>query len=502
MKHAAVVLSAVMMTWGGICCRAADFDELAEMVPIGANVALIIDVDRILSTDMASKNGWGSPDAVANRPMYLPPEADRVVVSAQVDPVRRFAQAWEVAVISLKESLPMRLIARAEGGYTDTLNGQEVAWVPSDAYFVSLGENILGLIYPANRQAVSRWLRQRQNELGGISDYLRSSIQAVSAGPSAPQMVLAFDARDAVQPHRVHQDVSESPIVKEHELNVEEITNLLVSLVGARLKISISDSARGRAEISFGQTIPFDADVAKALVLNALTNLEAELPGADNWVFRVEGSMITAEGDLDEEALRRVLSVVEIPSTKFSSLREEDTESEASQDEIARHSLAYFQSVTKLVEGLQKRSKSSNGDNFWFDRYAKKIDRLPILHVDPDLLDYGQKTAETLRYMSGKRKGANIDTGVARSNINASGGYGYGDGYSGGYNGYYGYYGYRGAGYEDVTSRSRAESKAHIAAKNRIQAGATKTKIEGFRLIENATFEIRRTMTERYGIEF
>lgn len=482
-----------------VLCAASEFDNLAKDVPPGANVILLIDVEKTLATEMAKTNGWASPEKVATRPAYLPPEADKVVVASQVDPPNGFKQSWESAVVGLKESLPMRLIAKAEGGYVDAINGKECAWVPSDAYFVQINENTLGLLHPANKQAASRWIDEQKSSRTGVSSYLQSAIDEVATGP---QIVLALDAKDALSAHQLHQRLSESKVVAQAKLDVDSMVGLFSSLRGITLGITISDNAQARAEIEFGQTITFDAAVGKAFVLAALTNLQAEIPGVDAWTYSIRENSIIAEGELPLPGLRRILSTLEIPTTKFSSLKGEDTESVGSAEDILTKSLTYFKSISGLIKDLERQSKSSSGDNYWFDRYAKRIDRLPILHVDPDLLDFGQKTSETLRVMSGARKSANLSTGVAKANIGASTDNDEGsNGYVGyGRNGYRG--GYRRSGYASVSGRASAQQRSINAADRRFQATATTKKIEGFRLIDEATYELRRTMTERYNSEF
>ena len=121
--------------------------------------------------------------------------------------------------------------------------------------------------------------------------------------------------------------------------------------------------------------------------------------------------------------------------------------------------------------------------------YSTKIDRLPILHVDDDLLDYGQKLTETLRIMSGSRKNARLQGGAAARNDLAQGTI-----INNGYDGYgYGNYSYS-------TPRSR-ETAAGNAIANAAASG-TAVKIQGWQLIDNATNEVRREMTKRYNLEF
>ena len=471
---------------------ASDFDGLARKLPAGTNVLLAIDVEKVLSAPMAVQNNWGNRADDGSRPVYLPQEADKVLVAAQVDPARGFLRAWEAAVMGLKESLPMRLIAKAEGGYTETIQGMKAAWVPSDAYFFEIEPKTMGLMHPANRQAVSRWAASQKSRVTSpVSDYLLGAVSAVKVGP---QIVLALDTQDVVQAHRMHQSLSQSEVVRKQKLNVDEITSVMTSMRGLKLRVTITDVARGSLQVDFDKPVTFNDRAAKGLLLGALTNLQAELPGVEDWDVKVSGNTILCSGDTEPDALRRILSMLEIPSTKFSSLKEQDTD-EATGDVMAQNSLAYFKSITKLTADLEKNSKSSRGDNYWMDRYAQKIDRLPILHVDPDLLDFGQKTVETLRLMSGARKNANMSAGIRSSNIVSSGGGGYG-GY-GGYN-----YGYGNSGYYNGRANARATMSAANTAKLEERAGASSTKIEGFRLIDNATSEMRRKMTERYNLEF
>lgn len=489
------ILSLILIPFLAANVAASDFDGLASRIPSGANLVLAIDVDRTLATPMAISNGWGDPTKSATRPTYLPPEADKVIVAAHVDPPRQFARSWEVALMGMKETIPMRLVARAEGGYTDEINGRPAAWVPSDAYFVSIDPNTLGLMYPADRQAVSRWVgNQAAGKNQGPSSYLQAAINKAKTGP---QIVLALDSLDVTQPHRVQKSLSESPVISSQKLNVAELVPVLSTMKGLVVSISITDRARLDAQIDFGKPVNFSASAAKALVLGALTKFEAELPGMDKWKFNVSGSSILAGGDLDPSALMRLLSFLEIPTTKFSSLKDADTETSGA-DEMKNKSLAYFQSISKLIDDLQKASKSSTGDNYWFDRYAQKIDRLPILHVDPDLLDFGQKTGETLRVMSGARKSANMQGGLAVSNVAANGG---GRGYDN-YGNSYGNSGYYGGAVNQVHSSLSGDLASVNATKTQAKAGATGTKIQGFKLIDEASVEIRRAMTERYNVEF
>lgn len=465
---------------------ASEFKSLIQKVPRGANAILVIDIDQTLASPLAKAGGWQSriDQGGADRPLYLPPEADKVVVAAHLDQVRGFERNWEVALMGLKSPMPISLIARAEGGYTDNVNGTSVAWVPSDAYFMEFDQSTLGLIAPADRQAVSRWAaRRRLGDAMEISDYLGVAAAAVGQGPHA---VLALDATDTVQPHRVRSQLAQSESVQGDKQKLEGLVGLISSLRGVVLKITFTDKAQAVAQIDFAVPVTLNAAVARKLVLDALQTMQMELPGTEDWKCTVNGNSILMTGDLNSDALRRVFSVMEIPTTKFSSLKDENIEA-PSGDDMAKNSLAYFKSINTLLKDLKSRAGSSNSDAYWIDRYATKIDRLPILHVDDDLLTFGEKTSETLRIMSGSRKMTNLQGGVAsRDSLNQGGGIvdtGYG----------YGAYNYS-------TPKAR-ERNAGVARANAAAAG-TVTKVQGWTLIDNATLDIRREMTKRYNMEF
>jgi hypothetical protein len=391
----------------------------------------------------------------------------------------------------------MKAIARAEGGYVETINGMEAAWAPSDAYFMAIGPNELGVMAPASRQKVSRWADYAQGSaINQTSPYLKQI--AASFSPQT-QIVMGIDLTDCVQPHEIHQHMEErsEPIPG---MTTDQMVTMLTGLKGVTLAVSISDRAKGSLSVDFAGPVSLSSTTAKSLVLEVLNKKGASLPALADWSCEVTSTMIHLSGDLDQESLRRVASLMELPTSKFSQLSDTNVEDD-SMEEMKQKSLTYFQTITSLLKSLRPKTignSGGGGDGVWMDRYASKIDSLPILHVDPDLLDYGAKLSETLRIMSGARKRSGVAGGVAAANTAASGAY---NGYGYNYNGAgYGNYGYnRAVGPKTALA---GQNNAINAQKRSLQAGATNVRIQGWELIDNATADIRRTMTERYQVEF
>lgn len=477
---------AIVFTIASTSAEASDFAALVAKVPSSSNSLVLIDVDAVLSSPIAMSNGWARRfnDGSADRPLYLPPEADKVAIAAQLDLVRGCAKKWEVAVMGMKEPVSMGLIARAEGGYADQIRGVKAAWVPSDAYFIELDAQTLGLMAPADRQSIARWAEHGKTRgTAKLPEYLEALTAAT--GKSA-QIVMAVDTADAVQTHRVRARLEQSSLSS--SLNLDSVIQLISSIKGLVLQLTFTSRVEFAARIDFGMPVSLKDDVAKNIVLEALEQMELSLPGSESWKCSVSGSSITLAGELDNDALRRVFALIELPTTKFSSLKEENVEDD-SQSTIAKCSKSYFHSVDALLIDLKKRTKvNSGGDAGWVERYATKIDRLPVLHVDEELLTYGEKVTETLRIIAGSRRVTNMQGGsmarAARSDAGLqSGDYGYG---------------YRAYSY---TSPRAAELNAENITADAKNSG-TAVKLQGWTLIDNATLEIRKAMTQKYSVEF
>jgi hypothetical protein len=111
----------------------------------------------------------------------------------------------------------------------------------------------------------------------------------------------------------------------------------------------------------------------------------------------------------------------------------------------------------------------------WIDMAARGIDRMSMVNVDDDLLDYGAAMSGDLRQISASLQGVGIQSGAAQAQI-------YGDSY---------YYD-DGNNVQGARRAVKAEAKA---------AGATSS-LDLARSIANQTAAIRRKMTDRYKVDF
>ncbi|MFK7776492.1 MAG: hypothetical protein QM501_00035 [Gimesia sp.] len=465
----------------------AQFDDLLKRIPASANSLVVIDVKALHASPLARKDGWLKKHEAAyvGRPIFLPPEANKIILAAQIDMSQEMHENWELAVIDMKEPIPMRSIARAEGGYVDSINGLHAAWTPSNAYFVRLNTSVMGVMYPANRQAVSRWADfGRTNTKTVVSPYLVQSTKNVRPGGS--QIAMAIDLHDIALPHQLQKSLEQSEILKGNKSKITELFDIISGIQGATFSVKVGSKAEGELKIDFKSDTAKFSSFAKPLVLEALGNFGVYIDDLETWKTELKGKSIILRGPLSNDGMRRVFSILEIPTTKFSELKDQDV-SPGSPEAVSKASLTYFKSITVLIDDLRKYLHThKDNHSVYNERYARKIDRLPILNVDEDLLNYGSQVAETLRHISLAKRGAGARSGVRNSSVYGSYSYDYNSNNNSN-NNYY---------------NRRSNASVKIQNRTEEQAKATGVRFSSWKEIEDATAAIRRDMTKRYNVEF
>jgi hypothetical protein len=453
------------------------FETLSRRLPADTNAIVLMDVQQVLVTPLAQQQGWGAKleAAYADRPVFLPPEAKKLVLGAALQPNADFIGRWELALMELSAPGAVRSIAKSESGYVDDIAGVPIAMTPLNAAFVDLGNNILAVMRPADRQLLSRWLaRQKQGYPSGLSDYLRTAIALVN---DRVQVLLAVDLTDVLSRREIDERIAKADWIKEKKADAAAIAAIAATLRGATLRLAISDKCQAQLKIDFDADVAPLGSSAKPLVVNALMNLGFPTTELAKWEVSLAGRSILLQGQLSTDAQRRIFSVIELPSTDLKAAVPSpgDASASPSQDEAKERSLAYFKSTQTLIADLRKSLPDTKATTAWMERYARKIDELPVLHVDEQLLNYGDKLAETLRVMSLSQRQAGI-----RAGVRATEGRGY---------------------YGDGTTAYDADAQRSQSRKEEMSV-ANDTRVQGWKLIDDAAADMRKAMTKKYGVEF
>jgi hypothetical protein len=182
--------------------------------------------------------------------------------------------------------------------------------------------------------------------------------------------------------------------------------------------------------------------------------------------------------------MRKIFSLLELPSAKFSTLKgEEPTDS---REAMAEASKRYFDSVTTLLDDIRQEFTTNRDARHslapvYLERYARNIDRLPILNVDEELLAFGGSVGETLRSISVAAKSGGVRSGVRKSQTYGAYNYSYDN------NGYY-------------SSRPTQSVKTQIDREE--QGRARLMRFDNWKQVEDGLAATRKKMTEKYHMEF
>ena len=118
-----------------------------------------------------------------------------LLLGSQVDPATLQDHA-EHGVAYLNANLSMDELAKREGGARDTIADAEGVLSPRNCYFIAVAPFTVGMVYPANRQDATKWVRfGQQNSQPKFSPAIQAGITAIAP---ATQFLLVLDLADAV----------------------------------------------------------------------------------------------------------------------------------------------------------------------------------------------------------------------------------------------------------------------------------------------------------------
>ena len=107
---------------------------------------------------------------------------------------------------------------------------------------------------------------------------------------------------------------------------------------------------------------------------------------------------------------------------------------EASPGNAAELTRKYFRSVNTLVDDMRdEKATTFNKLARLFQQYSKKIEDLPILNVDPEVVSYGAQVASTFRALASSARGTERTQNIYSANqrevtVDTGGAYRYGYG--------------------------------------------------------------------------
>lgn len=476
--------------------------DLLGWVPARTNLVLFMDAEKLLASPVAKKGKWGTLKQPTTGFDTLPPGISHLIVAADYAPGAGLN--WEVTVVGQKKKMTDDELIATTGGKKDTVAERTVSLTPRHGYAVNLAPGVAGAYQPPNRQEAARWLRAATGKVSpNLSPYIKQAAAGVATNSS---IVLAIDTTDMFDPALVESKLTPSVPFKGKAALVKPIAKLFSEMRGLTMTIRTTDKITCQIQLDFTQPADSFKTVAKPLMLDVFEKMGIHSEEMDGWTATVAGNTVTLGGSLSEDGMRELLS----PFVRGSvSNLEHPTESAPAENTQAQKSLKYFKAVQAKMNEVRKSNNSSFAKlASTFNAAARSIDDLPILHVDEDLLNWGQSVATTFRSMAivAQTAGGMMTLAEANKAMVMVTSPNYYTGSFGGYaGGYYGGYGWGGSyaipsGTTSTTTVSNYGQVSNFMFQTKEQEADYRRNT--WKNIDTATTDVRRKMVKKYEIEF
>lgn len=489
-------LSVCLLTTNSL--PAAEWSALLQNSPKGANSVALVDMAALRNYANRLKRGRQKPVNLKELDQLLtdlPPNIDRSAVVAWLD-FDSLEPIWEFTTVGFEKGKAptVRSLYEHEQGYQDIVLGQPVVWSPRGRYLMPYGEDKVAVLRPADRPLFARWLRKSKTKRDEMSSFLETS---VTRATDRSALMLAVDLGDAISGTQASERTASLKSVSNAGLQASVVGTLFSQLRGVSLDVQIHDRLQGKLVLEFETSPTILREAGKDIVLEILARRGLMLPELKTWGHSIERDKLVLTGPMEVSSLIDLLSFL---TTTPSSIGDSRTQS-ASTSQSASPSLTtgntsqanpqaiaskrYFDSVNHIItECRTQKGMSVPERGCYVDKLSRKIDQLPMLNVDPDLLDYGGKASQLLRDSGITIRGAYMQ--AAKEKLPS-------------YTSYVNYgNGYWGSGSFAVNDNRHHNSMADVGAKTQ---GMTQH-FTNLQTIDNMTLEIRRAMTTKYKIEF
>ena len=431
----------------------------------------------------------------------LPGNVVRVRIAAELD-LESFQPDWEIGYAAVEKTSTAESIALREGGYVDTLQGRSIVWTPNEMYLVPLADNVVSIVRPADRKFVGQWLKKDRSNV--ISSYLQ---QVAGRLTDRQSVSIAVDLEDVLSMGVLNEKLAQSKSLQGK--NIEAIAKSLSSVQGITISVA-SDALEATVLIDFLNAPTELTPVAKAFFAEVLTARGMQLDEFSQWKMSAvsEGKTLSFTGPIASETLDDLLGMFTVhrasrgvtPVTKTDSPAT-PTAPQTSPSVVAENTKDYFRKVINIVHRVRDYSANNTGERAqWNGNMANRIDEMPTLEVDPQMVMFGAEVAKSLRSNSMSMQLTNISQGAAAVAADAGTGAfstatavgtmaGMGYGYGG-----YGNYGSYGGNFVDPNSPVKYYRMG--------QAQGNTSFKELMARLEQSLADMRRTMTEKYKIQF
>lgn len=458
----------------------AQVSDLTRYAAPNSNAIIFFNVNQVMKSSLAASQDWkvNFEKAYASGLVAVPPTTSELMVSSDLD-VSSWKSQLTTAVFDLNEPFSLSVIGRQYNSVPDTIGSNPTLLLSQGVYVVQASDRRAAVISSGNRQVVSRWLQAAEKPSNaGLSEYL----QAAASRTKISDIVLAIDLQNAFPAAVIESKLKSSDsFSKLADADRAGAAKLLQTLKGLTLEVIVKQEADSRLVVDFGSDIggSMVAQNGKELLIEILSDAGLMMDDLDSWNGRADGSRYILQGKLSGDGIRKVMRLINLPIGNFVTT-EKALSSGASESQMAYTTQQYFRSIQKVMSQIDEITKRDDVAISryakWFSNWADEIDALPILNVDPTLLEFSQKLSQSFRQCSDAIAGIRIQAGARGAQV---------------WNGIGEYYMW-----------TNEQSNVRNAMKKDEQARGVTSARGIYREIQNGLQEVRRIMVDKYKLEF
>jgi len=452
-----------------------------DSLPEDINAVASVDVAAIYKSSLATEQQWAKKalQSLLSNEAVVPPGVESLAVGSKMTFDDTLSSQGEYAVATVGKDLTLQKLATISGGEIDTLEGRPLLATTRGVQVVATTDSTWLIAATGGRQVAARWLRAQQTP-GALGAALRNAVKQKKADE---QIVIAFDLSDLFSSRELTERLSD---LETNGKSVQAIAEALSTVQSVAFYISVAKDVQGRMVIQLGQSASPVGSAMPALRARLLQRVGATLPDLDGWNFHTSGNTVVGAGSLSPQGARRLLSVLNPPGILEAAAGASGDSAGDSKSRTIEASRRYLHAVRKTLDDVKSTLRDSKmNDAVWLEKAGRKIDDLPLLNVDSDLIDFAGKVSGSLRYQGQAERVSNVRGGTRKNETGAGNVY---VGYS------YGPYGNAWAGVGQSASTATIDAQQNEASKG--------VRFSEMKAIEDGYTKMRQDLTKKYEAEF
>lgn len=488
-------------------------EQLLAKVPDHFNSVIYVNLEGLNNSPLGKKEDWAGKSAreYAEGTGILPPTLKQVIFTRHLDMSGR-ESSMEIGLAETNVDVSLDRIKAMQKGDIDMVAGKQVLLSPR-GYFVPLETRMMALLANTNKQYAAQWIRSNASKKQiTLPEHVK---QAIQKGSEKAQLVMLLNLSDLIETPVARARLQKSKALTGKPVDRDLLARLIGSCSLVRLEVTTGEDIQFSLSLDFEQPINKSGEYLAALLNETLTEMGLEQEEFTKAKVVSGEKSVSLQGKLGYATLRHLMllatpsgstmeakMLVKAPAEAPAKAPEKQPE-----DPKLTASMKYYKAANKLYDEFLTSARASGNYErtaLLCDTYTKKMDRLDLIDVDPELINFCGRTTDRMRAIAASLRGVSIEVNSleaqirTRTYINPTPPINYFSIFSYPYPG-----GWAWGNYSNANSiQTDTNLPEVIAAQQKVIAAGDKDRQELLKQIENDRVATRKKMTVQFKTEF